>query len=111
VLGTTILGSVLSSKVGSTLVDKLTEAGTPAPIAERLSPAKELVAKGIAPSIPGAPPQLSVAIATGSHEAFMAGLQISMVVGASAAAVGAVLALLVRRQPMAAWPAEETVEN
>ena len=29
VLGTTILGSVLSSKVGSTLVDKLTAAGTP----------------------------------------------------------------------------------
>jgi MFS family permease len=97
VLGTTILGSVLSSKVGSTLVDKLTEAGTPAPIAAQLAPAKELVAKGIAPQIPGAPQQLSAVIATGSHEAFMAGLQVSMVVGAGAAAVGAVLALLVRR--------------
>lgn len=97
VLGTTILGSVLSSKVGSTLADKLTTAGTPAPIAEKLSPATELVAKGLAPSIPGAPPQLTAAITSGSHEAFMAGLQLSMWVGAAAAAVGAVLALFVRR--------------
>ncbi|WP_227999586.1 MFS transporter [Mycolicibacterium sp. P1-5] len=97
VLGTTILGSVLSSKVGSTLVDKLTAAGTPAPIAEKLSPAKELVAKGMAPSIPGAPPQLTAVITGGSHEAFMAGLQVSMWVGAAAATVGAVLALFVRR--------------
>jgi hypothetical protein len=91
------LGSVLSSKVGSTLADKLTTAGTPAPIAEKLSPATELVAKGLAPSIPGAPPQLTAAITSGSHEAFMAGLQLSMWVGAAAAAVGAVLALFVRR--------------
>ena len=97
VLGTTILGSVLSSKVGSTLVGNLTAAGTPAPIAEKLLPAQELVAKGMAPSIPGAPPQLTAAITSGSHEAFMAGLQLSMWVGAAAAAVGAVLSLFVRR--------------
>jgi EmrB/QacA subfamily drug resistance transporter len=97
VLGTTILGSVLSSKVGSTLFEKLTAAGTPDPIAEKLSPAKELVSKGMAPSIPGAPAQLSAAITGGSHEAFMAGLQTSMWVGAAAAAVGAVLALFVQR--------------
>ena len=97
VLGTTILGSVLSSKVGSTLVGKLTAAGTPLSVAEKLLPAKELVAKGMAPSVPGAPPQLNAMVATGSHEAFMAGLQTSMMVGAVAAAVGAVLALFVRR--------------
>lgn len=97
VLGTTILGSVLSSKVGSTLVGQLTAAGTPGPVADKLVPAKELVAKGMAPSIPGAPPQLTAAITAGSHEAFMAGLQLSMWVGAAAAAVGAVLALFVRR--------------
>ena len=68
----------------------------PAPIAEKLLPAKELVAKGLAPSIPGAPPQLSAAITAGSHEAFMAGLQLSLAVGATAAAVGAVLAMFVR---------------
>jgi MFS family permease len=96
VLGTTILGSVLSSRVGSTLVDTLTAGGVPAPVAEKLSPAAELVAKGLAPSVPGAAPQLSAAIIAGSHEAFMSGLQLALTVGAGAAAAGAVLALFVR---------------
>ena len=97
VLGTTILGSVLSSRVGSTLQGSLTGHGVPLPIAEKLAPAKELVAKGLAPSVPGAPQQLSAAILGGSHDAFMSGLQLSLGVGAAAAAVGAVLALFVRR--------------
>ncbi len=97
VLGTTILGSVLSSRVGTVLVGELTAAGTPEPLADKLIAAKQLVAQGVAPSIPGAPAPLSAAIAEGSHNAFMAGLHTSLVVAASAAAVGAVLAMLVRR--------------
>ncbi|MGV0992209.1 MAG: MFS transporter [Mycobacterium sp.] len=97
VLGTTILGSVLSSRIGSTLQDSLTGQGVPLPIAEKLLPAKELVAKGLAPSLPGAPGPLASAIVKGSHDAFMSGLQLSLGVGAAAAAVGAVLALFVRR--------------
>lgn len=97
VLGTTILGSVLSSTVGSTLVDNLTAHAVPVPIAEKLSAAGELVGKGLAPSIPGAPAPLAEAITRGSHDAFMAGLQLAMDVGAVAAAIGAVLALFVRR--------------
>lgn len=97
VLGTTILGSVLSSKVGSTLVDSLTASAVPAPIAEKLAPAGELVSKGLAPSLPGAPAPLAEAITHGSHEAFMAGLHLAMEVGAVAAGIGAVLALFVRR--------------
>ncbi len=50
VLGTTILGSVVSSRVGSVLVDRLTSAGTPAPLAGKLAAAKELVAQGLAPT-------------------------------------------------------------
>lgn len=97
VLGTTILGSVLSSRVGSTLQSSLTGQGVPPSIAEKLAPAQELVAKGLAPSVPGAPQPLSTAIVAGSHQAFMSGLQVSLGVGAAAAAVGAVLALFVRR--------------
>jgi predicted MFS family arabinose efflux permease len=97
VLGTTILGSVLSSRVGATLVDSLTANAVPAPIAEKLAPAEELVSKGLVPSIPGAPAPLAEAIARGSHEAFMVGLHLAMEVGAAAAAIGAVLALFVRR--------------
>ncbi|GBE66304.1 MFS transporter [Mycobacterium sp. MFM001] len=97
VLGTTILGSVVSSRVGSVLVDQLTAAGTPAPIAAKLTAAKELVAQGVTPTVPGMPAPLAHAVAQGSHGAFMVGLHASMVVAAVAAAVGAVLALFVRR--------------
>ncbi len=97
VLGTTILGSVLSSRVGSVLVGNLTGAGTPAPIAAKLSTAKELVAQGVAPTVPGMPTPLSIAVADGSHSAFMFGLHTSMAVAAAAAAVGALLAPFVGR--------------
>lgn len=97
VLGTTILGSVLSSKVGSALPDSLAANGVPVEVAEKLSAAGELVSKGVAPSIPGAPAPLAEAVTLGSQDAFMAGLQLAMEVGAIAAAVGAVLALFVRR--------------
>lgn len=97
VLGTTILGSVLSSRVGAVLVDRLTGAGTPAPVAAKFSAAKELVAQGVTPTAPGMPAPLAHALMQGSHSAFMVGLHASMVVAAVAAAVGAVLALLVRR--------------
>jgi predicted MFS family arabinose efflux permease len=97
VLGTTILGSVLASRVGSVLFGELTAAGTPELVAAKLGPAKQLVAQGVAPSIPGAPAQLSAAIAGGSHTAFMTGLHTSLTVAAIGAGVGAVLALFVRR--------------
>jgi EmrB/QacA subfamily drug resistance transporter len=96
VLGTTILGSVLSSRVGSVLVDQLTGAGTPAPVAARLSAAKELVAQGAAPMLPGMPARLAQAVTQRCHGAFMLGLHASMIAAAAAAAVGAVLALFVR---------------
>ena len=97
VLGTTILGSVLSSRVGSVLVDQLTRTGTPAPVGAKLTAAKEPVAQGVCPMIPGMPASLAHAVTHGSHSAFMVGLHASMVVAAVAAAFGAVLAMLVRR--------------
>lgn len=97
VLGTTILGSVVSSRVGSVLVDRLTSAGTPRPLAARLAAAKELEAQGVVPTTPGMPVALVRAVTQGGHDAFMLGLQTSMVVAAASAAAGAVLALFVRR--------------
>lgn len=96
VLGTTILGSVLSSRVGSVLTGELTGAGVPAPVASQLGAAKELVAQGATPPVPGAPAALTHAIVTGSQNAFMAGLHTSVIVAAAAAGVGAMLALFVK---------------
>jgi len=95
VLGTTILGSVLSSRVGPVLVGQLTGAGIPTPVANKLMGAKELVAQGVSPAVPGMPTPMAHAVAQGSHGAFMVGLHASMVVAAVAAAVGAVLAMFV----------------
>jgi hypothetical protein len=61
-------------RAGAVLVGYLTSAGTPQPLAAKLAGAKELVAEGVAPTIPGAPSRLSHAIAQGSHTAFIAGL-------------------------------------
>jgi EmrB/QacA subfamily drug resistance transporter len=97
VLGTTILGSIMSSRVGSTLSSELTGAGVPAPIAGQLGAAKELVAQGVTPPLPQAPAALVEAVANGSQQAFMAGLHTSLIVAAAAATLGAALALFVRR--------------
>jgi EmrB/QacA subfamily drug resistance transporter len=96
VMGTAILGSILSSQVGSVLFDKLTGAGVPAPVARQLEGAKELVGQGAAP-VQGVPAHLQSAVVTGSHEAFMTGLHTAMLVGGILALLAAAAALFVRR--------------
>jgi hypothetical protein len=78
-------------------MDKLTGVGVPRQIAAQLEPAKEYVAQGVAPNVPGVPGEIQRAIVTGSHDAFMTGLHTAMWVGVVTVVVGAVLALLVER--------------
>lgn len=96
VMGTAILGSILSSTVGSVLVEKLTGAGVPAALADQLQGAKELVGQGQAP-LQGVPANLQEAVTLGSHEAFLAGFHTSMLVGGILALLAAVAALFVQR--------------
>jgi EmrB/QacA subfamily drug resistance transporter len=97
VLGTTIFGTVLATRVGDVLVNRLTEAGVPGSLAPSLLPAKQFVAQGVAPVPAGAPAPLAHAITVGSHLAFMDGFRVAFVVGAAVAAGAALAALLVRR--------------
>jgi EmrB/QacA subfamily drug resistance transporter len=97
VMGTAILGSVLSSKIGSSLLDALTGAGVPADTARQLDGAKEIVGQGNVPPLPGASASLQSAITHGSHEAFMTGLHTAMTIGAILALAAAALSLLVQR--------------
>ncbi|MDA8275931.1 MAG: MFS transporter [Actinomycetota bacterium] len=97
VLGTSILGSVLVTRVGSALVGSLVGAGVPGALATRLHATTELVAQGAAPTFPGAPARLQQAVVAGSHHAFMTGLHIAILVAAVAAFVAAVLGLLLQR--------------
>jgi EmrB/QacA subfamily drug resistance transporter len=99
VMGTAILGSVLTTQVSASLVRKLVGAGAPATIAHQLKAAgaAELVGQGLAPTLAHVPTKLQVAISTGSHLAFMSGLHTALVVSAIIAFASAALALAVRR--------------
>ncbi|KAA2250124.1 MFS transporter [Solihabitans fulvus] len=97
VLGTTIFGTLMATKVGDVLVGRLTDSGLPAEAAAPFVAAKEYVAQGVAPVPPGAPAEVAKAITTGSHLAFMDGFSQALVVGSIVAAVAAVGALLVRK--------------
>ncbi|WP_245718260.1 MFS transporter [Nocardia miyunensis] len=97
VMGTAILGSVMSQKVGAVLIGKLAGAGVPIPVAEHLLPAKEYVAQGVAPAVPGMPDLVQRAIVAGCHEAFMTGLHSALWVGMGVLIVGALFASGVRR--------------
>jgi len=96
VLGTAILGSVLASRVGSVLVDRLVGAGVPAAQADQLAQAKEAVGQGLVPPVSGVSTALHDAITAGSHAAFMSGLHVAMVIGAALSGLAMLLALLIR---------------
>jgi EmrB/QacA subfamily drug resistance transporter len=97
VLGTSVLGAILSMRVGDSLVGHLTHAGLPPAAADQLLAAKEFIAQGGAPVPPGSPGPVAHAITTGSHLAFMDGFQSAMAIGAVVSLCATVVALFVRR--------------
>ncbi|WP_449487592.1 MFS transporter [Streptomyces sasae] len=91
-LGTSVLVSLISSRVGSTLMDSLTDAGLPRSAAARFEEAKDAVAMGVAPVSDAMPAQLRAAVVEGSHTAFMNGVHTAVLVTGILALVGAALA-------------------
>ncbi|WP_051712083.1 MFS transporter [Spirillospora albida] len=97
ILGTSVLGVLLSTRVGDVLFGRLTDAGVPGSAAQRLSGEGGLVSQGVAPVPPGSPEPVAEAITTGSHLAFMDGFQTSLTVAGAVALAAILAALLVRR--------------
>ncbi|MFC8761583.1 DHA2 family efflux MFS transporter permease subunit [Streptomyces sp. NPDC057193] len=98
-LGTSVLVSLISSRVGTTLTGELGSAGVPAPMATGLHEAKDAVAMGVAPVNADMPAALRAAVTEGSHEAFMNGVHTSVLVAGTLCVLGAVLAVVgVRRR-------------
>ncbi|GGV13604.1 MFS transporter [Actinomadura cremea] len=97
VLGTSVLGVLLSTRVGDVLFGRLTDAGVPDAAAQRLAGQEGVVSQGVAPVPPGTPEPAADAITTGSHLAFMDGFQTSLTVAGAVAAVAVLAALFVRR--------------
>ncbi|GAA4391816.1 MFS transporter [Actinomadura verrucosospora] len=97
VLGTSVLGVLLSTRVGDVLFGRLTGAGLPGAAAHQLEGQGGLVSQGVAPIPPGTSKEAADAITTGSHLAFMDGFQTSLTVAGAVAVVAVLAALLVRR--------------
>lgn len=97
VMGTAILGSVLSGRVGSVLPGKLAAAGVPGGLVHQVVAAKQLVGEGATPPLAQLPPGLQHAVIEASHASFMTGLHTSMLIGGVLVFAGAALSLLVRR--------------
>lgn len=89
-LGTSVLVSLISSRVGSTLTGELTGAGVPEPVAARLHEAEDAVAMGVAPVSPDMSAQLKAAVVDGSGQAFMNGVHTAVTVTGALCLLGAV---------------------
>ncbi|MGF1340446.1 MFS transporter [Streptomyces flavovirens] len=91
-LGTSVLVSLISGKVGSTLTGELTSAGVPADAAAGFEEAKDAVSMGVSPVSSGMTAQLRAAVVEGSGNAFMNGLHAAVLVTAVLCVAGALLA-------------------
>ncbi|MDQ0793220.1 MFS transporter [Streptomyces sp. B1I3] len=100
-LGTSVLVSLISGKVGSTLTGELTSAGVPAGAAAGFGEAKDAVSMGVSPVSADMPAQLRAAVVEGSGNAFMNGVHAAVVVTAVLCVVGAALAAAGLRRPAA----------
>lgn len=91
-LGTSVLVSVITAKVGSTLGAELSGAGVPGAVAEKLEGAGEAVSMGVAPVSGGMSPQLRAAVAEGSGQAFLNGVHSAVTLTGVLCLLGALLA-------------------
>ncbi|MET9800895.1 MFS transporter [Streptomyces sp. NPDC006368] len=97
-LGTSVLISLIGSRVGTTLTGELTSAGVPAPLAHGLYEAKDAVTMGVAPVSGDLPAQVRTAVVEGSGQAFMNGVHTAALVTGVLCVLGALLAAVgVRR--------------
>nr|WP_242619292.1 MFS transporter [Actinomadura fibrosa] len=101
-LGTSVLVSLIDSRVGATLYGELISAGVPASAARSLGEARDAVAMGVAPVSAGMPGDVRAAVVAGSGQAFMNGVHTAVLVTGMLCVLGAVLAAAgVRRRPAA----------
>lgn len=97
VLGTSVLGSILATKVANTFVPSLLAHGVPAAVAGKLQAAHQLVTEGVAPHLANAPVALNAAVTAGANASFMSGLHLALLVGTAVCFAGAVLGLAIGR--------------
>jgi EmrB/QacA subfamily drug resistance transporter len=97
VLGTSVLGSIVTSRVTSLLPGKLMAAGVPAALADQLKSTSHAVAQGVVAIPQGVSASTRAAITNGSFTAFTKSLGTAMIVSAAVLAIVAVVSFLVVR--------------
>jgi EmrB/QacA subfamily drug resistance transporter len=98
VLGTSILGTIMASRVGSVFTGNLVSAGVPTATAHQLASSSHAVAQGIVPTA-GGNPVLAPAVTHASLISFTSGLETAFLVGSAVALVAALVAFVVFRNP------------
>jgi hypothetical protein len=93
-LGLSVLGSVIVSRVTSTLPEKLTEAGVPSRLVQQLRGTGHSIAQGIVPIPRGLPASTAQAITASDRLAFAAGLDAAMAIAAGIVLVTGIVAFL-----------------
>ncbi|HVX21000.1 MAG TPA: MFS transporter [Acidimicrobiales bacterium] len=94
VLGSSVLGSVLAVRVGRALSGALAARGVPPSVAARVAAHRDLVDQGAVPAAGSA--HWHQAVAAASHDAFVSGLHLALLVAAAATLVGAACGPFVR---------------
>jgi hypothetical protein len=97
VLGTSVLGAVMASRVNDLLPQRWAAADLPVLPAGQFADLKSYVSLGVAPAPAGVPHQIVLEIAEVVHSVFMSGLDRCFLVAAIATVVAALGALLLRR--------------
>lgn len=92
-LGTSVLISLISSRVSATLTGSFEAAGVPSAMAEGLSEARDAVAMGVAPVTDGMPDQVRAAIVEGSATAFLNGVHTAALVAGALCLIGAIVSV------------------
>jgi hypothetical protein len=98
VLGTSILGTIMASRVASVFTGKLVAAGVPTATAHQLASASHAVAQGIVPTATGNP-AVTRAVTTAAYTSFTSGLETAFLVGSAVSLVAALVAFVVFRSP------------
>jgi hypothetical protein len=98
VLGTSVLGTIMSSTVASVFTGKLLSAGVPTATAKQLASASHAVAQGIVPSVGGSPAETHP-VTFAALASFTSGLETAFLVGTGVALVAALAAFVLIGSP------------
>jgi EmrB/QacA subfamily drug resistance transporter len=94
VLGSSVLGSILALRVSSVLSGQLSRLGVPASVASGVGARRDLVDQGSTPAAGGA--QWHHAVSVASHNAFLSGLHLALIIGAGVTLAGACVGPFIR---------------